>query len=395
MHLEMVAADGEITQRRILPALAGIGFLVNPIPTSESDFVQAAAGRPSANSTIRTIKVVYNATIGSFFRPKVAFRFSEISMPPLSKPYAAAVARELQGYTDIFSTPAVEVKSGFPLERFVLEGKRFLLVHPVGEVRFDVPEGATAASGDFALRPEAYVGGKSDGVEFLVEFAPSDSAQAASILYRRMLQPLTVEADRGIQQFRVELPASMRGQLILRTLPGAMGRYDWDWAGWSDIRFEPNAISQRAGPGNSDPANQYYRDVFNVQPLRLFSPLPLQRFMIGPRTFLLVHPLGEVVFKIPPNTKEVSGKFAIDPRVPEGAQTDGVEFRIDHAPGDGAPEQTLFRRTLKAPERAGDEAVQEFNINLPAGAKGTLILRTIPGQNSDWDWAGWSDIRFH
>ncbi|MEY2564171.1 MAG: hypothetical protein QOH88_2364 [Verrucomicrobiota bacterium] len=395
MYLQMTSADGEVTQRRIFPTLAGIGFLVNPMPTSESDFVEAAAGRPSANSTIRTIRVVQNAAIGRLYRSRLTFRFSEISMPPLSKPYADALARELQGYTDVFSTPAVAVKSGFPLERFVLDGKRFLLVHPEGEVRFNIPPGATAAAGDFAIRPEAYLGGKTDGVEFLAEFAPSDQAQPSTVLYHRLLQPVTVEADRGIQRFRVELPAGASGQFVLRTLPGPAGRYDWDWAGWSDLSFEPFAVSPRVAHDISDLADQY-GDIFNLRPLRIFSPAPLQRFKAGSGTFLLVHPLGEVVFKIPPNTKQVSGKFTIDPRVRDAGHTDGVEFRIAHAPDGGAPEQTLFTRTLKPAEQAGDAEVQEFSVTLPAGAGGTLILRTLPGpaQNSDWDWAGWSGIRF-
>jgi hypothetical protein len=395
MYLEMTSADGEITQRRIFPAHAGIGFLVNPMPTSESDFVEAAAGRPSANSTIRTIKVVRNPTIARLYRSRITFRFSAISMPPLSKPYADALVRELQGYTDVFSTPAVGAKSGFPLERFVLEGKRFLLVHPEGEVRFNLQAGTTAAAGDFAMHPDAYLGGKTDGVEFVVEYAPSDPAQTPSTLYHRLLEPVTVAADRGIQRFRVELPAGARGQLVLRTLPGPAGRYDWDWAGWSDVSFEPNAIAQRPDHDISDLADQY-KDVFAIRPLRIFSPAPLQRFMAGSQTFLLVHPLGEVVFKIPPNTKQVTGRFAMDPRLREAGKTDGVEFRIDHAPDGGAQERTLFTRTLKPIEQPGDAEVQEFNVTLPAGAGGTLILRTLPGpaQNSDWDWAGWSDISF-
>jgi hypothetical protein len=395
VYLEIASADGEVTQRRILPALAGNGFLVNPIPTSESDFVQAATGHSPPNATTQSIKVVHNPAIGRLFKSTVKYRFSEISLPSIPKPNAVALARELRGYSDVFSTPAVEVKSGFPLERFVLEGKRFLLVHPIGEVRFDIPAGATAATGEFAMRPETYLGGRTDGVEFQVEYAPSNTTLAPARLYERMLQPLTVEIDRGIQSFRVDLPTDVHGQLILRTLPGTKGSYDWDWAGWSDVRFEPDAVS---GPVESDRSDgtDKYSDISDVRPLRIFSPLPLQRFMVGARAFLLVHPPGEMVFQIPATVRHLRGKLAIDQRAYETGQTDGVEFRIDYTSSDGTAAKTLYDRTLKPRERPEDAGVQEFTITLPADGGGRVILRTLPGkaQNSDWDWSGWSDIHF-
>jgi hypothetical protein len=352
-------------------------------------------GHSSPNATTQSIKVVNNPVMGTLFKSMVKYRFAEIPLSSIPKTSATALARELRGYSDVFSTPAVEVKSGFPLERFVLEGKRFLLVHPIGEVRFDIPAGATAATGEFAMRPETYLGGQTDGVEFQVEYAPSNTTLPSARLYERMLQPLTIKADRGIQRFRVVLPADVRGQLVLRTLPGVPGTYDWDWAGWSDVRFEPDTVGGPVGSDSSDVTDKY-SDICNVRPVRIFSPRPLQRFMVGTRTFLLVHPPGEMMFQIPANARVLTGKLAIDERAYINGQTDGVEFRIDYASSAGTSGKTLYERTLQPRHRAEDAGAQEFTVALPPDEGGRIILRTLPGkaQNSDWDWSGWSDIHF-
>ena len=238
IQIEITAADGTKTPRRFLPTLGSSGFLVNPFLKSEADFVLWAAGQQEPASTTQTITVVPGTLISLFYRPEFTYRLSQIPITTSPTPSAMALLRDLRGYTDIFSIPAALVNSPLPLQRFTVESRPFLLVHPIGEVRFDIPTGATAATGLFAFHPQAYLAGTTKGVEFQVQYVPSGSPDMAVTLFRRTLAPLTQAADRGIQQFRVELPPGEKAQLVLRTEPGPEGNLDWDWAGWSKIEFE-------------------------------------------------------------------------------------------------------------------------------------------------------------
>jgi hypothetical protein len=209
---------------------------LNPLLNAEADFVALQVGHQQANCTVQTIQLVRNSMMDWCYQRRIAYRLSQIPMPSTPKPSAAALLTDIAGFADVLSTPATLVKSNFASERFVVEGKRFLLVHPIGEVHFEVPAGSVAATGEFAMHPNAYTAGTTDGVEFQVEYIPAGAATIP--LFRQTLQPLTQPADRAIHNFRVELPAGATGELVLRTLPGPKANFEWDWAGWSNIRFE-------------------------------------------------------------------------------------------------------------------------------------------------------------
>jgi len=238
VQVEVTTADGAATIRRFLPTLGSNGFLLSPLLISEDDFVVWTAGQQPPASTTQTIRIVPGQVLSWFYQPKISYRMSRVPMPSSPTPSAAALLADLRGFADVFSTPAAGVKSAFPLQRFSIEGKSFLLVHPEGEVRFDIPAGSTAASGEFAFHPQAYLAGTTNGVEFQVDYVPSGAPVSPTTLFRRTLAPITLVADRGIQRFRVELPPGEKGQLVLRTLSGPDGHPDWDWAGWSNIQFE-------------------------------------------------------------------------------------------------------------------------------------------------------------
>jgi hypothetical protein len=105
-------------------------------------------------------------------------------------------------------------------------------------------------TGDFAMNEQAYTIGKTEGAEFQVALVPSDSGLPTTTLFRHLLDPSTVARDRGIQHFEVDLPKGARGQLVLRTLPGPSGNLEWDWTGWSNIRFHGGSSSEKVQPKN-------------------------------------------------------------------------------------------------------------------------------------------------
>ena len=233
VELEIVTTAGKKLRRRILPTLSGRGFLINPLVRSEEDFVRFASGDSEAATTVKTIRVVKQKRFRQLMHRQISYRFRAVPAPSGSA-VAEGVLRELTGYADIFSRPASSIQSPLPVDRFALHGKEFLLVHPPGEVRIDIPRGAKSVSGSYAIRPDAYAG--SEGVLFQVDYLPGGGT--AVQLHQRMLAPQTAPADHGLQHFRCDLPPDATGQISLRTQPGPTGKIEWGWAGWADIRFE-------------------------------------------------------------------------------------------------------------------------------------------------------------
>ena len=233
VELDIVTADGQTVRRRILPTLAGDGFLINPLLLSEADFAAFANGETDG-VTVKQVRVVNFYGIRPFVHRQVNYRLRPMSRPPRGGSVAADAVRQLTQYDDVLTTPAASVGSSNPVERFLLDGRNFLLVHAPGELRFSIPSGAKRVNGLFAIRADAYHA--TSGVVFEASCAAPDGGNIT--LYRRLLSPREQPADRGVQRFAAELPKEAAGELILRTLPGPSGKSEWAWSGWSHIRFE-------------------------------------------------------------------------------------------------------------------------------------------------------------
>jgi hypothetical protein len=82
MRLQM--ADKRVLNRRILPALAGNGFLLNPMPFSNQDFQGLMAGHPGETTRMLGINIVDSSSVRRFFKRKLEYEFFEI--PPFAPP---------------------------------------------------------------------------------------------------------------------------------------------------------------------------------------------------------------------------------------------------------------------------------------------------------------------
>src|SRR6185295_18843820 len=88
------------------------------------------------------------------------------------------------------------------------------------------------------LRRGAWRPGATDGVGFEVHVVGPDGAVVA---YRRFLDPVRVEADRGPQSLDLALTLAAPGEVVLVTEPGPAKDVKWDWSYWTDVRLEPSA----------------------------------------------------------------------------------------------------------------------------------------------------------
>jgi hypothetical protein len=113
-----------------------------------------------------------------------------------------------------------------------LDGVLVYVCMPDGELAFDVPDGARAASGSFGMLQATYDPGATDGVRFTVAI---EGERGLEPLLERYLDPRAIEADRGFQTFDVLLPPGSGRRIVLLTgnEPGkhALG----DGAYWADI----------------------------------------------------------------------------------------------------------------------------------------------------------------
>lgn len=107
------------------------------------------------------------------------------------------------------------------------------------------------------------------------------------------------------------------------------------------------------------------------------------------------HPSSELVFSTPPGARRLRAGFGLLPGAyaDSAKHTDGVLFEVLLQTPEGQL-QLLAERLLTPATRETDRSTQNFDLALPAGISGDLILRTGPGPANDlaFDWAYWSFV---
>jgi len=115
---------------------------------------------------------------------------------------------------------------------------------------------------------------------------------------------------------------------------------------------------------------------------------------VGDTPALCVQPGGCLKFKIPPGATQISGAYGFEEIAYTTGTTDGAEFRIELQSEDGSV--TLLKSALLEPKtRPEDRGLISFVVPLPAGARGDILLKVLPGPNQDaaWDLTCWASIQ--
>lgn len=115
---------------------------------------------------------------------------------------------------------------------------RNLLAHAPSTVEFLVSKGAGWLSGAFGLLEGAYANPAiaTDGAGFIVTHV--NEAGARTVLLERLLRPQADVADRGMQRFRIQLPAGGGGRIELHINVGPNGSNAFDWTYWAELTVE-------------------------------------------------------------------------------------------------------------------------------------------------------------
>ncbi len=234
------------------------GFILSPFINSAPALVALQAGRVEPLPVVRSLRLVHeDSALAQQFQPRWGYRLRELPAPTPEMRAAALAFSEghdfdaeisgaLSEYADVASPPPTRVHSQLSAgERFQMDRTTFVLVHAPGEMGWDLAPGHTRVHGRFAMRPNSWDPGRTDGAEFRVEFsAPGNPAPA--VLLDRLLRPGEKPAienppDRGVQDFDLALPpeaGTAGGKLILRALPGPGGVANYDFTGWGDVKIE-------------------------------------------------------------------------------------------------------------------------------------------------------------
>jgi hypothetical protein len=108
--------------------------------------------------------------------------------------------------------------------------------HAPSDLVWPIPSGANSIQGGFGIFEGAYANppNATDGAEFTIEHIGLNGTRTT--LLKRMLNPVAVAADRGLQKFNLSLPPAGAGQIEFTISTGAHGNGSFDWSYWHDLR---------------------------------------------------------------------------------------------------------------------------------------------------------------
>jgi hypothetical protein len=257
------------------------------------------------------------------------------------------------------------------------------IVHAPGSITWDLAPGDQQLIFSYGLMPQAYLEGRTDGVEFNVEvlWPPKDGR----ILLKQMLRPRTVEGDRGMHRARIYLPPYEPGaQLRIRTHPGPDNdaAYDQSYVTRVQIKNGPLVAAQFNGLG--------------VVPAGGCLP-HLAVAGIGERPVYLVHAPGEVVLDLPSGVSGIACDIGLLPGAyTNGGNSDGVGYTFEIL-FPGGERRTLFTRYLDPVHQAGDRGSPHVVVPFPTlPARTQLRIATDVGPRGDrsWDQSFVADVQF-
>lgn len=175
----------------------------------------------AADGTTRT-SAPAEIEVTSTFLPESAL--APFSLPQVSAPIRPLFVQTLYG-------ASAELQAG----------RQVFYAHAPSTLAFPLPATAREIVGGFGFREGAWDPARpapTDGAEFRVELVTEDGRR--QLLFLRLLQPTTVEADRSIQPLQVTLPANRAPGTHIEFVitPGPHDNPATDWTFWTDLRLE-------------------------------------------------------------------------------------------------------------------------------------------------------------
>lgn len=255
-----------------------------------------------------------------------------------------------------------------------LNKEEIRIVHAPGSITWDLRPQDQQLIFSYGMMPNTYLREPlSDGVEFNVEILWPDGD--GRILWQRMMRPVRVPGDRGMQRVRIPLPPYETGaQIRIRTHPGQDndGASDQSYITRMQIKSGPLIGAQFSGLGVV-PTNQL---------------LPRDSVAgIGDHPVYLLHAPNEVRIPLPPAARNLRLQSGLLPGAYEnGGNSDGVEFGVFALLPDGE-KKYLGGWLLNPRDEATHRGPQSHLIEIPALPSDTqIIVATNVGPHGDRSW---------
>jgi hypothetical protein len=245
IHAEFGAAGWRTW--RLVPSMSGAGFLLSPVVGNTMDFLsffshpESREWQPAKRPT--AIRITTGFLGSRVFDNRIQVRFHRLTVPPAPAAQPSDALLSLLGSQRTFNLLAASWKNSTPIAPEI-RNDNLLFAHAPMTLSLpaaDLPGGETADALQvgFGMFDGTWSrGGESDGVCFEVW---NDTASGESNrLWRRCLNPVEVEADRGKQSATIAIPRQSASTLRFVTDAGPSNA--WDWSYWSEIK----ALAQRA-----------------------------------------------------------------------------------------------------------------------------------------------------
>jgi hypothetical protein len=232
LHIALRTNAGNELIYRLNPKMAQTGFLINPLLIQNWDFVSYFASfAPTSYQKIDSFRIVAGPEALKCFQPEVEMKLEKLADLPGSKVKSYEIA--CRSYP-LFEHPPLDVQAGYIGPSFV-HGQPVLVVHPDGQMTFDIPSNVQEIRAQFGILPEAYEQHETDGVFFSIEL---NSIEGNSVtVFERHLDPKNNPQDRGIMSTAIKIPIGFVGHANFRTFNRPGDNDQWDWSFWSKIEF--------------------------------------------------------------------------------------------------------------------------------------------------------------
>ncbi len=381
-ELEIETLAGTPAERhifRLAPGMATVPVILSPLLENNRDLL----GVFGADSSRKVRQIILRPKNKAGFAGEFKITFYTLPFPPAPP---AELAPELLTYLQepLSNRHPMEVSTQ-ETGIHELDGEPITLVHAPGQMIFPLHHGDQQVIFNYGLMPQAYDPGKTKGVNFSVEISGNDGVNP--VIFSRLLQPVAVPGDRGMQWARIFFPAdvSEKKRLILRTSPGPTGDASWAQSYFTHLQI-------KAGPAD---AHQLWG--FSTEPLApgfeghdvLIPHGRKARAFPPPTTF---------TFPILNGATQVTIGAGIQPSAYTGENhSDGMEVLVSiEVPGQ--PPRLLAKRLINPADRPFDRDTQIFVVPLPTGlpAEARLVVRAGAGPKGDdrWDWGYLETVYF-
>lgn len=230
--IEIEDSDRRKATFRVVPSILSQGVLIHPFLLSNAEWMTWFEGGACARVTRLRFFCEDEGAVGKRLESTIAVRIQRADdLVPRPVTDVERIARY-----PMFTTPPTRLSTKFPWYPAEVEGRSVLVVHAPSDMVFDVKPGRWKLTGEYGILNGAWESGVTDGVNFAV-VTTDEKGKEAQPIFKRLLQPVTIERDRGVQTVELEFDAPRRTPLFLRTRPGPMADTNSDWAWWSKVEL--------------------------------------------------------------------------------------------------------------------------------------------------------------